>query len=140
FAVAAAPGLAEVLRGEAAAPAAVRPAPLDRLWVLPAGDADLRSLQALSREGALAVLEQLKKDYDCVVLDGAPVVACADSLLLVRHADAVLVSALAGASVLPAVHAAWQRLSVLGARLLGVVVHGATDDGSARPGYEPRPS
>lgn len=136
FGAAAAPGLSEVLRGEAPLTSAVRAAPPDRLWVLPAGAADLRSLQALSREGALAVLDQLKKDYDYVVIDAAPVVPCADALLLAQRADAVLVSVLGGVSAVPTVHAAWQRLSALGARLMGVVVQGAADDGSAKLHYE----
>jgi tyrosine-protein kinase Etk/Wzc len=132
FGLAAEPGLSEVLRDEAPLPAAIRAAPPDRLWVLPAGAADLRALYALAHDGGQAVLDRLKKDYDYVVIDGAPVVACADALPLAERCDAVLVSVLAGASGVPAVHAAWQRLSLLGARLLGVVVQGAADDESAR--------
>src|SRR5262249_45572807 len=127
FEVAAAPGLSEVLRGEAPLTSAVRPAPAERLWVLPARSARLPALQALAREGVGTLPDQLKKDYAVVVIDGAPVVACADALPLAIRSDAVLVSVLGGVSAAPTVHAAWQRLSALGARLLGVVVQGATD-------------
>jgi Mrp family chromosome partitioning ATPase len=129
FGLPAGPGLAAVLRGEKALPDAVRPAPADRLWVLPAGEADPGALQALSREGVQAVLDRLKRDYEYVVIDCAPALPSADGLLLAERADAVLVSVLAGASAAPTVHAAWQRLSELGARLVGVVVHGAADGG-----------
>jgi len=129
------PGLSEVLRGAATLPSAICAAPPDRLWVLPAGGADLRAINALARDGALALLDRLKKDYDYVVIDGAPVVACADALPLAERCDAVVVSVLAGASGVPAVHAAWQRLTMMGARLLGVVVQGAADDDVARLRY-----
>ncbi|HZT78678.1 MAG TPA: AAA family ATPase, partial [Gemmataceae bacterium] len=140
FGLVAKPGLADVLRGEAALPAVVRAAPADRLWVLPAGAADLRALLALSRDGVQTVLDQLKKDYDHVVIDATPVAACADALPLAQRTDAVLVSALAGVSELPAVYDAWQRLSALGARLLGVVVQGAADGAAARRPYAMPPS
>jgi Mrp family chromosome partitioning ATPase len=132
FGQAAGPGLSEVLRNEVAPPAAVRAAPPDRLWVLTAGAADVRALRALARDGGQAVLDRLKRDYDYMIIDSAPALACADALPLAARCDAVLLSALAGASAGPAVHAAWQRLSLLGARLLGVVVQGAPDDGAGR--------
>jgi capsular exopolysaccharide synthesis family protein len=129
------PGLAEVLRGESALPAAIRPAPADRLWVLPAGTADARALQALARESTAALLERLKRDYEYIVIDGAAVLACADALLLAQRSDAILLSVLAGVSRLPTAHAAWRRLSLLGARPLGVVVQGAADDDAAHLRY-----
>jgi Mrp family chromosome partitioning ATPase len=125
------PGLSEMLRGEAVPSAAVRAAPPDRVWLLPAGAADLRALQALARDGGLAVIDRLKKDYDYVVIDAAPVVACADGLPLAPCCDTVLLTVLAGVSGVPAVHTALQRLSLLGARLAGVVVQGAADDEAA---------
>src|SRR5581483_7984915 len=76
FGLDAGPGLSEVLRGEAAPHATVRPAPPDRLWVLTAGAADVRARHALARDGGQAVLDRLKRDYDYVVLDGAPALAC----------------------------------------------------------------
>jgi capsular exopolysaccharide synthesis family protein len=135
FRLEAVPGLAEVLRGEAAMTAAVRPAPPERLWMLPAGNGDLCSLQALSREAVSTLLDHLKRDYEYVIVDTAPVLACADGLLLAQRSDAVLVSVLGGVSTLPSVHAAWQRLSALGVHLLGIVVQAASDDPSARSRY-----
>jgi succinoglycan biosynthesis transport protein ExoP len=135
FGFAQAPGLAEVLRNESTLPATMRPAPADRLWVLPAGTVDMRALQALARESTAALLERLKRDYEYIVIDGAAVLACADALLLAQRSDVILLSVLAGVSRLPTAHAAWRRLSLLGARPLGVVVQGAADDEAARLRY-----
>jgi Mrp family chromosome partitioning ATPase len=126
FGVAAEPGLAEVLRGEAAAASAVRAAPLDRLWLLPAGRGDHRALHALARPEGPADLDQFQRDYEYVIIDGAPLLPAAEVLPLAQRADAVLLSVRGGVSRVPAVHAAWQRLGVLGAPRLGAVMQGVT--------------
>jgi capsular exopolysaccharide synthesis family protein len=128
-------GLSEVLRGEMTVASVIRPAAADRLWVLPAGKPDLKAIQALSRDGAQTVLDQLRRDYDFVVLDAAPVLPCSDSLTLATRADVVLLSVVGGVSTLPAVHSGWNRLQLLGAHLFGVVLHDAADDATAAGWY-----
>jgi capsular exopolysaccharide synthesis family protein len=133
-------GLSEFLRGEMTAASVIRPAAADRLWVLPAGKPDLKAIQALSRDSAQTVLDQLRRDYDFVVLDAAPVLPCSDALALATRADVVLMSVFGGVSTLPAVHSAWNRLQVLGTHLFGVVLHDAADDATAagRYGHTPQ--
>ncbi len=121
-------GLSEVLRGEMSAASVIRPAAADRLWVLPAGKPDLKAIQALSRDSTQTVLDQLRRDYDFVVLDSAPVIPCSDALAFAIRADVVLLSVFGGVSTLPAVYSGWNRLQVLGANVFGAVLHGAVDD------------
>ena len=93
--------------------------------MLAAGAADRRALQALAQEGvARTVFDELKEQYDFLVVDVSPVLPVADALLIGEHADAVLLSVLRNVSRLPAVHAAQQRLASLGVRVLGAVVIG----------------
>jgi capsular exopolysaccharide synthesis family protein len=127
FSLSAGPGLGEVLRGEASVNRVVRAGPLERLWVLPAGQGDAQAEQALSREGTLSFLDQLRKDYDFMVLDASPVVVVADALALSQQVDRVLLSVKAGVSRFPTVQAAWQRLAALGAPVLGAIVQEAPD-------------
>jgi capsular exopolysaccharide synthesis family protein len=134
------PGLSEVLRGEAAVASVVRAAPPERLWLLPAGGCDLRAVQAMAREGTLAFLDQLRRDYEHIVIDACPVLPAPDALPLVRRSDAVILSVRAGASRMAAVHAGWQRLTAAGARLMGTVVHGAEDDPAALVSYPTPPA
>lgn len=132
-------GLSEVLRGEVLVTAAVRPGPLDRLWVLPAGQVDAEAMQGLSRPGLFRLLEQFRRDYDHVVIDTAPVMPTADSLLLAQRADTVLLAVRAGTSRLPAVHAAWQRLTFLGARRVGAIVETSPTDAMSAYASPPAP-
>jgi capsular exopolysaccharide synthesis family protein len=122
------PGLSEVLRGEVKPGDAVRPTPLSRLWVAPAGHWDSHAVQALAQDGVRALFAQYKSEYEFIIVDSCPVLPVADALLLAQHVDAVIFSVLRDVSRLPAVHAAHQRLNFLGVRTLGAVLIGAGND------------
>jgi succinoglycan biosynthesis transport protein ExoP len=119
------PGFSEVLRGEVNLADAVKPTALSRLWLLPAGHWDSHAVQALAQEGVKSVFDQLKEQYDFIIVDSCPVLPVADSLLLGQNVDAVIFSVLRDVSRAPSVYAAHQRLASLGIRTLGAVVIGA---------------
>jgi capsular exopolysaccharide synthesis family protein len=118
------PGFCEALRGEIEFEEGIRPTHMSRLWVLPAGRCDGHALQALAQDEVRAVFDRLKRHYDFIIIDAAPVLPVADSLLIGQHADAVLLAILRDVSRVPAVHDAQQRLTTLGIRMLGAVVMG----------------
>jgi polysaccharide biosynthesis transport protein len=122
------PGLSEVLRGEAGVGDVVRPTPLSRLWLVPAGSWDSHAVQSLAQDGVRALLAGLKGQYEFLIVDSCPVLPVADSLLLGQHVDAVIFSVLRDVSRMPAVHAAHQRLTALGVRTLGAVLIGGGGD------------
>lgn len=124
------PGLSEVLRNEADLTQAIRRTPLNELWLLPAGVRNSRAIHALAQEPIERVFRQLRDQFDFIVVDSCPVLPTADSLLVSQHVDAVLFSILRGVSQLPKIYAAYQRLAVLGTRMLGAVVNGAQTEGS----------
>ena len=125
------PGLSEVLRNEVKPADAIKPTPLSRLWMLPAGHVDTHALQALAQDNVRTLLEQLKQEYDFIVIDSCPVLPVADSLILGQHVDGVVFSVLRDVSRLPALHAAYQKITNLGIRALGAVVIGAKSEGAA---------
>ena len=67
-------------------------------------------------------------------LDSCPVLPVADSLLLGQQSDAVVLSLLRDVSRMPKVYAAYQRLAMLGIRMLGAVVSG-THEATYRSEY-----
>ncbi len=123
FDVARSPGVCELLRGENEVGDTARPLMAD-LDVIPAGVRDAAALRALTRENLPALIDRLKLIYEYVVIDTAPVLPVADSLLIGQHADAVVLSVYRDVSRLPAVYAGYERLASLGVRVLGVVVTG----------------
>jgi capsular exopolysaccharide synthesis family protein len=128
------PGLSEVLRGEAELFEAIRPTAEPGLELLAAGAADAQALQALARDDVQSLFEAVRLKYDFVVIDSSPVLPVADSLLLAKHADAVLLAIRRDVSRVPTTQTACQRLEMVGVRVLGAVVTGVRE---AAPGrYE----
>jgi capsular exopolysaccharide synthesis family protein len=121
------PGFSEVLRGEADLDV-IKPTALSRLWLMPAGQWDTHAVQALAQEGVRTMFDQLKEEYDFIIVDSSPVLPVADALLLGQHVDGVVFSILRDVSRLPAVQAARERLTTLGIPTLGAVVIGAASE------------
>jgi succinoglycan biosynthesis transport protein ExoP len=119
------PGLSELLRGELGVADVVQPTQASRLWVIPAGVWDAHATQGLAQEHTRAIFQELREQYEYIVVDSCPVLPVADALLIAQQTDAVVFSVLREASRLPQVYAAYQRLAGLGVRLLGAVFSGA---------------
>src|SRR5205085_3969421 len=107
---------------------AVKPTQLSRLWLMPAGHWDAHAIQALAQDGVASMFDQLKEQYDFIVVDSCPILPVADSLLLGQHVDGVIFSILRDVSRLPSIQAAQHKLRSLGVRTLGAVVIGGSDD------------
>jgi polysaccharide biosynthesis transport protein len=122
------PGTCELLRGEVDLDSVTLPTPAADLFVIPAGRCDPAAVRALALDGLQPIIDRLRGEFDFVIVDTAPVLPVVDSLLVSQHVDAVLFSVLRGVSRVPMVHAAWERLSVLGVRMLGAVVSGTEAD------------
>jgi capsular exopolysaccharide synthesis family protein len=127
FDVSLSPGVCELLRGECEVEDAARPL-MDDLDLIPAGFRDAASIRALAQDSLPRLVGHLKSRYEYVIIDSAPVLPVADSLLISQHVDAVLLSVYREVSRLPAVFAGYERLSALGVRVLGVVVTGLPVD------------
>lgn len=127
-----APGFSELLRGEAQVADVIRPTPAENLWLVPAGRCDAEALAILAQDGAQKLFDELRPQFDFILVDSSPVLPVADSLLLAQHVDGVLFSLLREVSRLPKVYAAYQRLAMLGVPMLGAVVNGTQAD---RYGY-----
>jgi capsular exopolysaccharide synthesis family protein len=117
-------GLCDVLRGEVAVHDAIQPTGASGLDFLAAGELDSGSLRALSQNQLHSLFEDLKRDYDFVIVDSAPVLLVSDSLQIGQNVDGVLISVLRHVSRQPQVQAAHERLSILGVTVLGAVVSG----------------
>ena len=119
-------GFAEVLRGEIDPATAVRATAVDGLWAITGGACDYEAITALSRPIAAAVVDQLRTEFDQIVIDAGPVLAFADALLLGRQSDAVLLATMRDVSQMPRVADATERLRSIGSTLLGAVVNGVS--------------
>jgi len=122
------PGLSELLRGQAQSAEVIRPTQAANLWIIPAGRADRSVIHGLARDDFQNVLQGLKAEYEIIIIDSSPVLPVAQTLLIGKRADAVILSVMHDHSRMPPVYAAHHRLSSLGIRVLGAVFHRAKSD------------
>ena len=111
------PGLSEVLGGAISVDEAVRPSGQERLDVLGAG-ADSGS-EALNVDRMRALLNSLKRNYDYVLIDAAPVLSSTQPSLLATIADGILLVVRMGSTPKLQVEEAFTMLESLGGNVLG---------------------
>ena len=119
------PGFCEVLRDESPLTDAIHGTPVPGLFVMTAGNWNMATRQCLVGERWETVREQLQQEFDFIVVDTAPALLMADTLLLAKACDGVILSVLLGFSRLGAVRLTQDRFQTMGVRLLGAVVNGA---------------
>jgi capsular exopolysaccharide synthesis family protein len=122
------PGICELLRGQAELSDVIQATRAPGLSIITAGAVDTGALQALARGDLQAIFDVLKTQYDFIIVDSAPVLPVADTLVVSQHVDAVIFAILKEVSRVPKVHSAYHRLASLGVRILGAVVVGTTSE------------
>jgi capsular exopolysaccharide synthesis family protein len=118
-------GLGDALRDDVNIRDVIQPGPAPGLWVVPAGFADTLSLRALAQGRLTSLFEEIKNEFDFIILDSAPVLPVADAQLMAQSVDGVILSVLQNVSRLPLVYAAFERLALLQANVIGAVIHGS---------------
>jgi capsular exopolysaccharide synthesis family protein len=120
FGVRAQPGLVDVLVGAATLEEALVAVPGHHLFVLPAGMPAGRSTELLASSMMQQVIDSLRARFDRIVVDTPPV-TLADTHVLARLADGILIVVRAGVTQRPALEHA--LAGVDRERLIGVVLN-----------------
>ncbi len=122
------PGFCELIRGESTVNDVIRPTSVNNLWVITAGEYDEHALSVLARPESRRLFDRLLEQFDFIVVDSAPVLPVADTLLLGQHVDGALFSILRDVSQIPKIQAARERMTALGVPILGAVLSGTNVD------------
>jgi polysaccharide biosynthesis transport protein len=131
-----APGLADVLRGNLELEdVLVDPTQLGGCRFLAAGSPETNPGRVIQGSRTGALIEQLLRRFDIVIIDAPPVLPVPDALTLGRWADGVLLAARHDTSRLPLLQQAQKLLLNAGIPLLGVVINGVQPMFSGRSGY-----
>jgi Mrp family chromosome partitioning ATPase len=96
------------------------------LTFLPAGTWTAEVRHGLTPERLEALLHWLRVLYEVVILNTHPLLAVAETVLLCRNSDAVLMSVERNESRLPLVNRAYEKLAAAAPEVLGIVYQGAT--------------
>ncbi len=126
------PGICEALRGEGEIMDMVQPSETECLSVVTAGAWNRQVLVALSNGTVGTLLEQLRANFDFVIIDSSPLLPIVDTRLVCQHVDAVVLSVFRDVSQGPKVVAAQEMLEAFGVRSVEVVLTGGEEHGNAK--------
>ncbi len=118
-----APGLADLVAGHAPISQCVFHHEQAGIHVLPAGTVPPNPLELLSSKRFEEMVAKLREAFDIVVFDSAPLQLVSDSLVLSRHASAVIYVVKADSTPYQVAQNGLRRLSRVGAPVLGVVLN-----------------
>lgn len=118
----AAKGLSTVLARQTTVQDAIRKTDFENLSYLPSGPIPPDPAQLIGGESLREMLEDLKSQFDIVVLDAPPVLALADAIELAADADATIFIVEAGNAHFGQAKNAVRRLRQAGANLIGGIV------------------
>lgn len=120
-------GLTDLLAQRVEAQQAIQETAVTGLRVLTAGPLPTRTGDVLGAPGVAALLQQLRRQADLVLLDGPSVQGVADACLLAHESDGVLLVAEAGRTRRADLQQAVSALQRCNTRLLGVVLNKGQD-------------
>ena len=115
-------GLAQLLTGEAQFIDCIKLGAIDDLDVIPAGSIPDQPLELLGSKRFKHLISQMKKRYDRIVIDSAPVQAVSDALILGQMADTVLYAVKANSTTSSISARGIKRLRESGINIAGAVV------------------
>lgn len=115
-------GLSNYLAGEVEAPI-IQKGPLPRLAVIPAGPIPPNPAELLVSNRMKTLLEAASRDFDFIICDAPPLLPVADSRILARLFDGVILVCNAGKTTYDMTERSLKMLQDIRARLLGLVVN-----------------
>ena len=116
-------GILQVLAGEAPWRSAIVRDPNSDAHVLPVATSGFTPRDVFGSDAMEGLVSELRAHYDLVILDCAPILAVAETRVLVKHADTVVIVARAGRSAVGAVRTAISQTEGAGGKVLGVALN-----------------
>ena len=125
-------GFSELLASRPELEGCLRDSGLDNLKILTSGSSHTNPSEIIEKKGIRALLSDLSRSFDNIIIDSPPAVPVVDPLILGSEADATLLVVMAGQTPREVVLRAKDLLVNGGVNLLGLV---ANDVKSALPYY-----
>ncbi len=117
------PGITDYLRGEIPLQKAIRRLENPNLYVMTAGQAVANPLELLNLRECRSLLDELRQNFDWVIIDSPPLLFAADGNLLATMCDGTILVVRIGSTTFDTVSRALQSLCEN--NVVGIVVNGA---------------
>lgn len=115
------PGLSDVLTGQANFDDVVHHSNFEGLDILPAGLTTPSPATLLESRAMLNFVENMREDYDIIILDSSPAHGMADALVLAKLSDGVVMTVRQGHTPMDVLGNVTEKFLSMGVRILGVV-------------------
>lgn len=119
-------GLSELVSKSSELSECIHKTDIELLDVLPSGKLPPNPLELLASNRFKLIIEELKKDYEYIIIDSAPVVAVSDPRVLARIADGVVFVVKADETTHQLAKKGVKRLLDLDAHIIGTVLNQVT--------------
>lgn len=132
-------GLVSILAENLDPERAVQTTSVPDVYIVTSGPTSPNPSGLLSSDAMGNFLEFARMNYDYVILDGPPVIAVADAIVLGHQTDGVVLCVKGGSTSRDAVIRSRDKLLRSGVRVLGVVINNLSEDAAGygkRYGYE----
>lgn len=116
-------GILQVLAGEAPWRSAIVRDPNSEAHVLPIAASGFTPRDVFGSEAMGTLIEDLRAHYDLVILDCAPILAVAETRIVVGRADTTVLVARAGRTHIGAMRAAVAQTEAAGGNILGIALN-----------------
>lgn len=116
-------GLSDLLVGNFTFEDAVQKTHIENLDLLTSGTRPPNPSELLASEKMKSFIEELRKKYDCIIIDTPPVIAVTDAQIVSRHADGCLLVVASSQAEREAAIKAKELLEKVDAKILGVVLN-----------------
>ncbi len=117
-------GLMNIIAGESTIKDCIKPHNA-RLDILTVGTATQNPTEAFSDPAFDKLLEDLRAEYDCIILDAPPVNLLSDSLIIAQKCDGAILIIRAGTTTHDDIRKALSSAEVLDINILGLVLNGS---------------
>jgi capsular exopolysaccharide synthesis family protein len=117
------PGLSNLILGEDNYDEVIRPTDVPNLFVLPCGPLPPNPAELIMTNRFEAVLAELGKRFDRIILDSPPIQAVTDAVVLSRRTDGVIFVVRAGKTMREELKRSSRQIRDVGGAIFGVIVN-----------------
>ncbi|MBN2319788.1 MAG: polysaccharide biosynthesis tyrosine autokinase [Acidobacteria bacterium] len=129
-------GLSLFLSGHISPAPKIHETPTPNLSVISAGPKAPNPISLLNSEKLGSFLNEMASSYQFILLDAPPVLAVADARVLCPRVDGIVLVVRAGRTPKNLIRRAWTLLESSGGNVLGMVINGASRNGSESSYYK----
>ncbi|MGM1050382.1 MAG: CpsD/CapB family tyrosine-protein kinase [Bacillota bacterium] len=116
-------GLSTLLAGQSSVEEAIRKTSISQLSLLPSGPISVNPSELIDSLAMLELLEQMKEQYDVILMDTPSVLDVTDSVIVSALCDGVIMVVAAGKVKKEKLKKAQEQLEHVNARILGIVIN-----------------